>query len=153
MTQDDLINQLEALKKDLTNRPNDRAITGIVSRHIHTINECMEYGYSRKDIYDYIFDDHSKEIIKLDYFNNNILYRARKKFNSNPTEKRSINNEPAKQNTLNTIVTNEQAKESMNAFERLQARQYQNNSVIHNNGSTQEDLEKRLARITNNQES
>lgn len=155
MTQDDLINQLEALKKALTNRPNDRAITGIVSRHIHTINECMEYGYSRKDIYDYIFDENGKKIIKLDYFNNNILYRARKKFNSNPIEKRSVNNEPAKQNTLNTIVNNEQPKagEPMNAFERLQARQNQNNSVIHNSGSTKEDLEQTLARITNNQES
>lgn len=140
MTQDDLINQLEALKKDLTNRPNDRAITGIVSRHIHTINECMEYGYSRKDIYYYIFDDHDKEIIKLDYFNNNILYRARKKFNSNPTEKRGVNNEQPK------------AKESTNAFERLQDRQNQKNSVIHNSGSTKEDLEETLARITNNQE-
>lgn len=154
MTQDDLINQLEALKKDLTNRPNDRAITGIVSRHIQTINECMEYGYSRKDIYDYIFNDNDKNIIKLDYFNNNILYRARKKFNSNSTENRSVNNEPAKQNTLNTIVNNEQpkAKESTNAFERLQARQNQKNSVIHNSGSTKEDLEETLARITNNQE-
>lgn len=100
------------------------------------------------------FDNHGKEIIKLDYFNNNILYRARK-FNSNPTEKRSVNNEPAKQNTLNTIVNNEQpkAKEGWDEcfLERLQARQNQNNSVIHNSGSTQEDLEKTLARITNNQ--
>lgn len=115
----------------------------------------MEYGYSRKDIYDYIFDDNGKKIIKLDYFNNNILYRARKKFNSNPTENRSVNNEPAKQNRLNTIVNNEQpkAKEPINAFERLQARQNQNNSVVHNSGSTKEDLEQTLARITNNQES
>lgn len=41
----------------------------------------------------------------------------------------------------------------MNAFEKLQARKSNNNSVIHNNGSTSEDLEDTLARIINKQES
>ena len=157
MTQNDHSSPLEPLRKELTQRPNDRAITSIVARYIHLIKECMDYGYSRKDIYDFIFCDKDKEIISLKYFNDNVLYRARKKFNLKLTlTNRSVINEPAKPKEINTIVNNEQPKAEdrpMNAFEKLQARQSKNNSVIHNSGSTSEDLENTLARITNKQES
>ncbi|WP_249962169.1 hypothetical protein [Histophilus somni] len=143
MTQDDLINQLEALKKDLTNRPNDKAITGIVSRHIHTINECMEYGYSRKDIYDYIFDDHGKEIIKLDYFNNNILYRARKKNKKlviqQSTNNRSVFNETVKQTTnQHTIIKNNPLADLSTPKETKQ---------LHSSASDKKSLDDRIARM------
>ena len=155
MTQNDQHSPLEPLRQELAQRPNDRAITSIVARYIQLINECMDYGYSRKDIYDFIFCDKDKEIISLKYFNDNVLYRARKKFNSKATN-RSVINEPAKPKEINTIVNNEQPKAEnrpMNAFEKLQARQSKNNSVIHNSGSTSEDLENTLARIINEQES
>ncbi|MDG6896400.1 hypothetical protein [Volucribacter amazonae] len=147
MTQDDLINQLETLKKALEKRPNNRAITSIISRHIHTINECIEYGYSRKDIYDFIFSDNDKNIIKLNYFNNNIIYRARKKFNHNLTTKdKTINNQLPIQNLSGNIIKD---NKTMNAFEKLRSRQSKNSSINHNSGSTDEDLESSLARITN----
>ena len=69
MTPNDQNSYLSDLKNDLAQRPNDRAITSIVARYIHLINECMDYGYSRKDIYDFIFCDKDKEIISLKYFN------------------------------------------------------------------------------------
>ena len=156
MTQNDQHSPLEPLRQELAQRPNDRAITSIVARYIQLINECMDYGYSRKDIYDFIFCDKDKEIISLKYFNDNVLYRARKKFNLKPVINRSVINEPAKQKEINTIVNNEQPKAEnrpMNAFEKLQARQSKNNSVMHNSGSTSEDLENSLARIINEQES
>ena len=156
MTQNDQHSPLEPLRQELAQRPNDRAITSIVARYIQLINECMDYGYSRKDIYDFIFCDKDKEIISLKYFNDNVLYRARKKFNLKPVINRSVINEPAKPKEINTIVNNEQPKAEnrpMNAFEKLQARQSKNNSVMHNSGSTSEDLENRLARIINKQES
>lgn len=155
MTQNDQHSPLEPLRQELAQRPNDRAITSIVARYIQLINECMDYGYSRKDIYDFIFCDKDKEIISLKYFNDNVLYRARKKFNLKPVN-RSVINEPAKPKEINTIVNNEQPKAEnrpMNAFEKLQARQSKNNSVMHNSGSTSEDLENTLARIINEQES
>jgi hypothetical protein len=156
MTQNDQHSPLEPLRQELAQRPNDRAITSIVARYIQLINECMDYGYSRKDIYDFIFCDKDKEIISLKYFNDNVLYRARKKFNLKPVINRSVINEPAKPKEINTIVNNEQPKAEnrpMNAFEKLQARQSKNNSVMHNSGSTSEDLENTLARIINKQES
>lgn len=156
MTQNDQHSPLEPLRQELAQRPNDRAITSIVARYIQLINECMDYGYSRKDIYDFIFCDKDKEIISLKYFNDNVLYRARKKFNLKPVINRSVINEPAKPKEINTIVNNEQPKAEnrpMNAFEKLQARQSKNNSVMHNSGSTSEDLENTLARIINEQES
>lgn len=156
MTQNDQHSPLEPLRQGLAQRPNDRAITSIVARYIQLINECMDYGYSRKDIYDFIFCDKDKEIISLKYFNDNVLYRARKKFNLKPIINRSVINEPAKPKEINTIVNNEQPKAEnrpMNAFEKLQARQSKNNSVMHNSGSTSEDLENSLARIINEQES
>lgn len=156
MTQNDQHSPLEPLRQELAQRPNDRAITSIVARYIQLINECMDYGYSRKDIYDFIFCDKDKEIISLKYFNDNVLYRARKKFNLKPVINRSVINEPAKPKEINTIVNNEQPKAEnrpMNAFEKLQARQSKNNSVMHNSGSTSEDLENSLARIINKQES
>ncbi|EGT80742.1 TPA: hypothetical protein ACPJ92_001756 [Haemophilus influenzae] len=156
MTQNDQHSPLEPLRQELAQRPNDRAITSIVARYIQLINECMDYGYSRKDIYDFIFCDKDKEIISLKYFNDNVLYRARKKFNLKPVINRSVINEPAKPKEINTIVNNEQPKAEnrpMNAFEKLQARQSKNNSVMHNSGSTSEDLENSLARIINEQES
>lgn len=156
MTQNDQHSPLEPLRQELAQRPNDRAITSIVARYIQLINECMDYGYSRKDIYDFIFCDKDKEIISLKYFNDNVLYRARKKFNLKPVINRSVINEPAKPKEINTIVNNEQPKaenRAMNAFEKLQARQSKNNSVMHNSGSTSEDLENSLARIINEQES
>lgn len=156
MTQNDQHSPLEPLRQELAQRPNDRAITSIVARYIQLINECMDYGYSRKDIYDFIFCDKDKEIISLKYFNDNVLYRARKKFNLKPVINRSVINEPAKPKVINTIVNNEQPKAEnrpMNAFEKLQARQSKNNSVMHNSGSTSEDLENSLARIINEQES
>lgn len=155
MTQNDQHSPLEPLRQELAQRPNDRAITSIVARYIQLINECMDYGYSRKDIYDFIFCDKDKEIISLKYFNDNVLYRARKKFNLKLVN-RSVINEPAKPKEINTIVNNEQPKAEnrpMNAFEKLQARQSKNNSVMHNSGSTSEDLENTLARIINEQES
>lgn len=155
MTQNDQHSPLEPLRQELAQRPNDRAITSIVARYIQLINECMDYGYSRKDIYDFIFCDKDKEIISLKYFNDNVLYRARKKFNLKLVN-RSVINEPAKPKEINTIVNNEQPKAEnrpMNAFEKLQARQSKNNSVMHNSGSTSEDLENTLARIINKQES
>ena len=156
MTQNDQHSPLEPLRQELAQRPNDRAITSIVARYIQLINECMDYGYSRKDIYDFIFCDKDKEIISLKYFNDNVLYRARKKFNLKPVINRSVINEPAKPKEINTIVNNEQPKAEnrpMNAFEKLQARQSKNTSVMHNSGSTSEDLENTLARIINKQES
>lgn len=156
MTQNDQHSPLEPLRQELAQRPNDRAITSIVARYIQLINECMDYGYSRKDIYDFIFCDKDKEIISLKYFNDNVLYRARKKFNLKPVINRSVINEPAKPKVINTIVNNEQPKAEnrpMNAFEKLQARQSKNNSVMHNSGSTSEDLKNSLARIINEQES
>ncbi|TYB29173.1 hypothetical protein FXB78_05765 [Aggregatibacter actinomycetemcomitans] len=156
MTQNDQHSPLEPLRQELAQRPNDRAITSIVARYIQLINECMDYGYSRKDIYDFIFCDKDKEIISLKYFNDNVLYRARKKFNLKPVINRSVINEPAKPKEINTIVNNEQPKAEnrpMNAFEKLQARQSKNNSVMHNSGSTSEDLENTFARIINEQES
>ena len=156
MTQNDQHSPLEPLRQELAQRPNDRAITSIVARYIQLINECMDYGYSRKDIYDFIFCDKDKEIISLKYFNDNVLYRARKKFNLKPVINRSVINEPAKPKEINTIVNNEQPKAEnrpMNAFEKLQARQSKNNSVMHNSGSTSEDLENTLERIINKQES
>lgn len=156
MTQNDQHSPLEPLRQELAQRPNNRAITSIVARYIQLINECMDYGYSRKDIYDFIFCDKDKEIISLKYFNDNVLYRARKKFNLKPVINRSVINEPAKPKEINTIVNNEQPKAEnrpMNAFEKLQARQSKNNSVMHNSGSTSEDLENTLARIINKQES
>ena len=157
MTPNDQNSYLSDLKKDLAQRPNDRAITSIVARYIHLIKECMDYGYSRKDIYELIFSKEDKEIISLKYFNDSVLYRARKKFNSKlALTNRSVNNEPAKPKEINTIVNNEQPKAEnrpMNAFEKLQARQSKNNSVMHNSGSTSEDLENTLARIINEQES
>lgn len=156
MTQNDQHSPLEPLRQELAQRPNDRAITSIVARYIQLINECMDYGYSRKDIYDFIFCDKDKEIISLKYFNDNVLYRARKKFNLKPVINRSVINEPAKPKEINTIVNNEQPKAEnrpMNAFEKLQARQSKNNSVMHNSGSTSENLENSLARIINEQES
>ena len=111
----------------------------------------MDYGYSRKDIYDFIFCDKDKEIISLKYFNDNVLYRARKKFNLKLTStNRSVINEPAKPKEINTIVNNKQPKAENR---QMKARQSKNNSVIHNSGSTSKDLEDTLARITNKQES
>lgn len=155
MTPNDQNSFLSDLKKNLAQRPNDRAITSIIARYIHLINECMDYGYSRKDIYDFIFCDKDKEIISLKYFNDSVLYRARKKFNSKSAiTNRSVNNEPARPKEINTIVKNNDSEaNSMNAFERLAARQSKSSSVIHNSGSTSEDLEKTLARIIKEQES
>lgn len=150
MTQNELSIRLNALKQDLKNRPNDRAITMIISRHIQLINDCLQYGYSRIDIYNLIFDDNK---IKLNYFYN-ILYRARKRFKTNQqTIDRSTNKESTKKHILNNTQTKSENKSSMNAFERLQSRKNQNNSVIHNSGSTLEDLEDTLARIMKEQES
>lgn len=155
MTPNDQNSFLSDLKKDLTRRPNNRAITSIIARYIHLINECMDYGYSRKDIYELIFSEEDKEIISLKYFNDSILYRARKKFNSKSAiTNRSVNNEPARPKEINTIVKNNDSEaNSMNAFERLAARQSKSSSVIHNSGSTSEDLENTLARIMKEQES
>lgn len=150
MTQNELSIRLNALKQDLKNRPNDRAVTMIISRHIQLINDCLQYGYSRIDIYNLIFDDNK---IKLNYFYN-ILYRARKRFKTNQqTIDRSTNKESTKKHILNNTQTKSENKSSMNAFERLQSRKNQNNSVIHNSGSTLEDLEDTLARIMKEQES
>lgn len=154
MTPDDQNPFLGELQKALAKRPNNRAITSIVARYIHLINECMDYGYSRKEIYEIIFSEKDKEIISLKYFNDNVLYRARKKFNSKLNKiNRSVNNEE-KQHEINTIVKNDDSNAStMNAFEKLKARQSKSSSVIHNSGSTKEDLENTLARIMNKQES
>lgn len=115
----------------------------------------MDYGYSRKDIYELIFSKEDKEIISLKYFNDSVLYRARKKFNSKSViTNRSVNNEPARPKEINTIVKNNGSEaNTMNAFERLTTRQSKSSSVIHNSGSTLEDLENTLARITKEQES
>lgn len=155
MTPNDQNSYLSDLKNDLAQRPNDRAITSIVARYIPLIKECMDYGYSRKDIYELIFSKEDKEIISLKYFNDSVLYRARKKFNSKlAITNRSVNNEPARPKEINTIVKNNGSEaNTMNAFERLTARQSKSSSVIHNSGSTLEDLENTLARITKEQES
>ncbi|KGQ40887.1 hypothetical protein JP28_12555 [Gallibacterium anatis] len=149
MTQSNLINQLQALKKDIEIRPNNRAITKIVSRHIHSIELCMNYGYSRKDIYNYIFDDDGKSAVNLDYFNRVIIYRARKKAKSNKIDNRSVQNEKSEVKSSIKIEKPEANNKPMNAFERLKERQKnsQNSSVNHNSGSSMEDVEKSFARF------
>lgn len=86
MTYNDLISRLNSLKDELNSRPNNRAITTIISRYTQLIDECLSFGFSRKDIYEIIFSDDDKNRIKLSYFTNNLLYRARlkaKKYNNN----------------------------------------------------------------------
>lgn len=54
----DLIDQLEALKKDLLKQiPTDRAITEDISV-TPTLYWMFKYGYSKEKIFMIIFDDH-----------------------------------------------------------------------------------------------
>ncbi len=141
MTQNDQNSFLGDLKKDLAQRPNDRAITSIVARYIHTINECMDYGYSRKDIYELIFSEKDKEIISLKYFNDSVLYRARKKFNSKSaiTTNRSVNNQNSEQKHIEQNNLN-----SVNAFSSLAKKEQK---PIHNSSSDQESANERLKQL------
>lgn len=83
MNKDHLIKSLELLKNDIETRPNDRAITTILSKHFESIRKCIEYGFLRKDIYEIIFSDSDKEIIKFPYFTKIMLYRAKLKYKKN----------------------------------------------------------------------
>lgn len=143
---------LEPLKNELENRPNNRAITSIISRHIHLINECINYGYSRQNIYDFIFSENDRKNITLKHFNDNILYRARKKQNKTSKES-SI--ETKKNSTIEQGETlhqeeknvDQQKESSLNAFERLQQQTKNNSSVNHNSGSSMEDVAKSFAKF------
>lgn len=143
MNKIELKNSLDLLKNDITTRPNDRSITTIISRYIKIINECIEYGFSRKDIYEIIFSDSDKEKIKFSYFANVILYRARLKYkkNNNTQTIQARNNDSVIETKEETKVQSVSTKKLNPLFE-LSSKN--NMDKLHDNSSDRESLEKRM---------
>ena len=88
-----LITMLTPLKIELQN--NSIKLQPCFNRHIKNIDEALEYGYPRIEIFKFIFEENHK--ISFKYFEN-ILFRARKKQRENKgkyiiTQKEDFNSE------------------------------------------------------------
>lgn len=139
MNKDSLIKSLELLKNDIETRPNDRAITTILSKHFESIRKCIEYGFLRKDIYEIIFSDSDKEIIKFPYFTKIMLYRAKLKYkkNNNTQTIQAQNNDSVIETKVQSVST-----KKLNPLFELSSKN--NMDKLHDNSSDRESLEKRM---------
>lgn len=149
MSQKELISRLDILKNDIAGRTNNRAITSIIARYTDLIQECVNYGLTRNEIYNLIFNDSDKDSIKFSYFTNVILYRARLKSKKNKTttltnkSNRSAIYEPAKIDQQNTII-----KQKTNPLAHLSEPKKQE----HDSSSDIDSLNARVARMLKEQE-